>query len=93
MAPDLPQIPSISPAYPATTKQAAGTIDGIDTDVTSTVFSDKIMITITQGGRLAQWVYSCESVSPPNPSSDNVLDSCAFRLPQSQLCRSVHAIW
>ena len=56
MAPDLPQPPSIPSPYPATTKQAAGIIDGIDTDVTSTVFSDKIMITITQHGRLAQWV-------------------------------------
>ena len=56
MAPDSPQLPSIAPSYPAITKQAASTIDGIDTDVTSIVFSDKIMITITQNGRLAQWV-------------------------------------
>ena len=56
MASDAPQIPSLSPSYPAITKQVASTIDGIDTDVTSTAFSDKIMITITQGGRLAQWV-------------------------------------
>ena len=42
--------------YPATTKQAAATIDGILTKITSAVFTDKIMITITQDGRLAQWV-------------------------------------
>ncbi|KAI4240004.1 MAG: hypothetical protein LQ352_007740 [Teloschistes flavicans] len=48
-------IPSAS--YPATTKQAAGHIDGILTDVTSTIFSDKILVTITQGGRLAQWIH------------------------------------
>ena len=56
MAADLPQPLSISPSYPAITKQAAGIIDNIHTDVTCTTFSDKIMITITQNGRLAQWV-------------------------------------
>ena len=56
MASDSLQLPSISPSYPAITKQAAGIIDGIDTDVACTAFSDKIMITIKQGGRLAQWV-------------------------------------
>ncbi|KAL8799927.1 MAG: hypothetical protein Q9223_007462 [Gallowayella weberi] len=62
MEPTMPSsidIPTIS--YPATTKQAAGYIDGILTDVMFTSFSDKIMITITQNGRLAQWVRSVQS--------------------------------
>ena len=42
--------------YPANVKQASGAIDGIDTDVTTYSFTDKIMIAIVQGGRLAQWV-------------------------------------
>jgi proteasome assembly chaperone 3 len=42
--------------YPAQTRQAAAEISGIKTDVTFVSFSDKIMITITQDGRLAQWV-------------------------------------
>ncbi len=42
--------------YPAQTKQAAGEVAGIKTDVTLISFADKIMITITQGGKLAQWV-------------------------------------
>lgn len=42
--------------FPATTKQAAAEINGVKTDVMSVSFADKIMITITQGGRLAQWV-------------------------------------
>ena len=42
--------------FPATTKQAAAEINGVKTDVMSVSFSDKIMITITQEGRLAQWV-------------------------------------
>ena len=58
------QIPQVSPPmppsnnqYPATTKQAAAMIDGLHTNATSTLFSDKIMMTITQDGRLAQWVH------------------------------------
>jgi len=42
--------------YPAQTKQVAGEINGIVTNVTSISFSDRIMVTITQAGRLAQWV-------------------------------------
>jgi hypothetical protein len=42
--------------YPAETKQAVGEINGVVTDVMSVSFSDRIMVTITQGGRLAQWV-------------------------------------
>lgn len=65
MAPDSPQVLSISPSYPAITKQAAGTVNGIQTNITSTAFSDKIMITITQGGRLAQWIHV--PLNSPNP--------------------------
>jgi proteasome assembly chaperone 3 len=42
--------------YPAPTRQVAGEVNGVKTDVTSMSFADKIMITITQHGRLAQWV-------------------------------------
>ena len=42
--------------FPAVTKQAAGDVNGINTEVMSMGFSDKIMITIAQNGRLAQWV-------------------------------------
>lgn len=42
--------------YPAITKQAAAVVDGILTEVTSMIFADKIMVTVTQNGRLAQWV-------------------------------------
>lgn len=66
MVPDSPQVPSISPSYPAITKQAGGNIDGIHTDITSTAFSDKILITITQGGRLSQWIHV--PLDSPNPN-------------------------
>lgn len=42
--------------YPAQTKQATGQVDGVLTDVMVISFSDKIMVTVTQAGRLAQWV-------------------------------------
>ena len=42
--------------YPASTKQAAGIVKGVHTEVLTIAFADKIMVTISQGGRLAQWV-------------------------------------
>ena len=49
---DLP----VDSSFPATTKQTAGDVDGVKTDVMLMSFADKIMITVTQNGRLAQWV-------------------------------------
>ena len=43
-------------AYPARTKTATGNVNGTATDVTVTFFKDKILVTISQEGRLAQWV-------------------------------------
>jgi len=42
--------------FPAVSKEAAGPVNGVPTEFTSMTFSDKIMVTISQGGRLAQWV-------------------------------------
>lgn len=42
--------------YPAPAKQAAGLVNGSQTDVSSVYFADKILITISQGGRISQWV-------------------------------------
>lgn len=42
--------------YPAQSQQASAVINEMPTDVTSISFFDKIMITITQNGRLGQWV-------------------------------------
>jgi proteasome assembly chaperone 3 len=42
--------------YPARVKQATVEVNGVVTEAMSMSFSDKIMITITQNGRLAQWV-------------------------------------
>ena len=52
-------VESLQLPYPARTRQASGVVDGILTSVMSVSFSDKILVTITQEGRLAQWVSLC----------------------------------
>lgn len=42
--------------FPARSKQETGTVNGVPTEVSSMAFSDKIMITISQEGKLSQWV-------------------------------------
>ena len=42
--------------YPARAKHAMGLVDGIPTEVTAISFTDKFLITVSQEGRLAQWV-------------------------------------
>jgi proteasome assembly chaperone 3 len=44
--------------FPAAYKQAAGLVNGTQTNVSSLYFADKILITISQGGRLGQWACS-----------------------------------
>jgi len=42
--------------FPAPFKRVTGTVNGLPTEVDLMSFADKIMITVSQGGRLAQWV-------------------------------------
>ncbi|TDZ53444.1 hypothetical protein C8034_v007347 [Colletotrichum sidae] len=42
--------------FPAPSKQGTGTINGVPTEVASVAFSDKVMVTISQDGRLSQWI-------------------------------------
>lgn len=42
--------------FPAQTKQVAGKVNGVLTDVLSMGFSDRILVTVSQEGRLAHWV-------------------------------------
>ncbi|KAI1623203.1 hypothetical protein EDD37DRAFT_461595 [Exophiala viscosa] len=53
--PDMDET-TVTVPFPAPTKQVAGEINGVKTDVMYMSFSDKIMITITQNGKLSQWV-------------------------------------
>lgn len=47
--------------FPAATKQVAGIVEGVKIDVMVMRFSDKIMVTISQEGKLAHWVGSIAS--------------------------------
>ncbi|KAL2404022.1 hypothetical protein ABEF95_002573 [Exophiala dermatitidis] len=55
-APPTMEETQVTIPFPAPTKQVAGDVNGVKTDVMSMSFADKIMITITQNGRLSQWV-------------------------------------
>ncbi|KAL8782550.1 MAG: hypothetical protein Q9213_005275 [Squamulea squamosa] len=77
MDPLVPNPSSIpTTPYPATTRQATGYIDGTLTDVMCTSFSDRIMVTITQKGRLAQWIHVPLDVSNPS-ATDQYLPSAS----------------
>ncbi|OJJ43804.1 hypothetical protein ASPZODRAFT_19107 [Penicilliopsis zonata CBS 506.65] len=54
--------------FPATTKQTTGTVNGVQTDVMSMGFSDRILVTISQKGRLAQWLHV--PLENKNPGTD-----------------------
>ncbi|KOS19522.1 hypothetical protein ESCO_000649 [Escovopsis weberi] len=42
--------------FPAKIRTASGLVNGIATEATSTYFSDKILVTVSQKGRLSQWI-------------------------------------
>lgn len=48
--------------FPAPSRQANGEVNGIPTEVSSTSFADRIVVTISQDGRLAQWVRTQPSI-------------------------------
>lgn len=53
---DMADTTEVTVPFPAPKSQATAQINGIETEIVSISFLDKIMITITQNGRLAQWV-------------------------------------
>jgi len=51
--------------FPASTKQAAGIVSGVLTDVMSISFSDKIILIISQKGQLSHWLQvPLENINP-----------------------------
>ncbi|KAK7894455.1 hypothetical protein LTR67_006216 [Exophiala xenobiotica] len=74
--------------FPAPTRQLAGEINGVKTDIMHMSFADKIMITITQNGRLSQWVtvpllsdnptHSDPYFQTARSDEDNLLPSARF---------------
>ncbi|EWZ02220.1 hypothetical protein FOQG_02432 [Fusarium oxysporum f. sp. raphani 54005] len=43
-------------SFPSRSREVSGLVNGIATEITSTSFADKILITISQEGRLSQWI-------------------------------------
>ncbi|CAD6445079.1 89321010-db96-4749-84f0-b60b21ba616a [Sclerotinia trifoliorum] len=81
---NLPANSEIYPSpFPARSKTASATINGVLTDVSCMYFADRILVTICQGGRLGQWIQiPLTSASPtsfdtaiPLPSSTSTLTS------------------
>ncbi|KAF2003048.1 hypothetical protein P154DRAFT_520401 [Amniculicola lignicola CBS 123094] len=54
--PDLNYAVAASP-FPAKTSTASALIKDIETTATAVAFADKILITVTQNGRLAHWLH------------------------------------
>lgn len=47
---------SLNLPFPAATRQASGVVNGIQTNVMCISFSDRILVTVSQKGRLGHWV-------------------------------------
>ncbi|KAL5339683.1 proteasome assembly chaperone 3 [Aspergillus crustosus] len=62
--------------FPANTKQVSGDVNGVRTDVMSFKFSDKIMVTISQNGRLGHWLHvPLETKNPGTEGLHTIPDS------------------
>ncbi|BCS02313.1 uncharacterized protein AKAW2_60577S [Aspergillus luchuensis] len=79
---DINQLQDLNLPYPAVTKQVVGDVKGIQTNVTLIKFSDRILITISQKGRLGHWLHvPLENKNPgtegfhtiPEPAEDSLL--------------------
>lgn len=88
---DLNQLDeSLNVPFPASTKQVAGKVKGIQTDVMYVGFSDKILITISQRGRLAHWVRSPNTPVSRTQSPNNPPATCATRKQKPRYRRDAH---
>ncbi|KAF2648281.1 hypothetical protein K491DRAFT_670882 [Lophiostoma macrostomum CBS 122681] len=68
MAPS-PQDYSVTPTpYPAKSHTTSTSIKGVETVATSISFADKILITISQHGRLAHWIHVPLDISATDAS-------------------------
>ncbi|KAF3001175.1 hypothetical protein E8E14_007635 [Neopestalotiopsis sp. 37M] len=74
-------------AFPAPSKEVVGQVDGIETQATSTFFSDKIMVTLSQEGRVSQWIQV--SLSAPSAASVDMALPDASLLPLPHLTPKV----
>ncbi|KAF2810765.1 uncharacterized protein BDZ99DRAFT_508258 [Mytilinidion resinicola] len=85
-----------SSPYPARTKTASASINSIPTTATSIYFADKIVLTVTQAGRLAHWLHvpldteSPASEAPLEPSFTDPPDDENSAGPPSDLLPLSH---
>ncbi|CZT23656.1 uncharacterized protein RCC_09370 [Ramularia collo-cygni] len=70
-----PQADVYPSPFPAPSKSASGLIEDTLTEVSSTIFSDKIFITISQAGKLAHWVHVPLSTASADPMSSGPVSS------------------
>ncbi|RKF80574.1 hypothetical protein GcM1_191004 [Golovinomyces cichoracearum] len=72
--------------FPALSRQTTGTVNGIKTDASSVYFADRILITISQGERLAHWVEVALGSASPNQLGNTLPpDDETNLLPQTHL--------
>ncbi|KAF1961305.1 hypothetical protein CC80DRAFT_488612 [Byssothecium circinans] len=55
--------------FPASTRTARALINNIETTASTTSFADKILVTVTQNGRLAHWVHVPLDISATDAST------------------------
>ncbi|KAM3423118.1 hypothetical protein BST61_g574 [Cercospora zeina] len=80
---------NVHPApFPAPSHTALGLINNVPTTATSIAFSDKIVITLSQAGRLSHWTHvslASDSADPMNPNPISSGDPENDLLPMSHL--------
>lgn len=81
--------PEVQPvAFPAPTRTTSGLVKEVPTDVSCTSFSDKILLTVSQAGKLAHWVHvplATTSTDPMNPGMFHNHDESNELLPMTHL--------
>lgn len=81
--PDVRPVP-----FPAPAKTSSGPVKGIQTTVTCTQFSDKVLLAISQAGKLAHWVHvplATTNTDPMNPGVFHNHDTTNELLPMTHL--------
>ncbi|KAI0910663.1 hypothetical protein F4823DRAFT_561669 [Ustulina deusta] len=72
----------IDEPFPAASKHETGQIDGVATEATALFFSDRILLTLCQEGRLSQWAIP---LSAPSPAAVDMALANESLLPMSHL--------
>ncbi|KAI0834566.1 hypothetical protein F5Y06DRAFT_300418 [Hypoxylon sp. FL0890] len=69
--------------FPAQSKVASGPIDGVPTEASVLYFADKILLTLSQEGRLSQWIQV--PLSAPSSATVDMALANPSLLPMSHL--------